>query len=632
MENSELIRLINSAKEGNSEAFSRLFAEYKNEVYSIAMRETKDRSLSDDIVQETFVEVILKINDLKNAASFPAWLKMIAYHQCTRHYKKKETVHEIAAIENDDGLSVFDTVEETNASFIPDDALDQKEFKATILEMIDELPDAQRAALYMFYFEEMPLKVIAKVQGVSVNTANTRLNRGRLAMKGSIEKYEKKHGIRLHSIAFFPFFRWLLKGTEEVMPDKAAAHVAQTISAKTGIDVAGNAGSVGAASFGVAATTNTGAIAADVGLKTAATGMITKVIAGIAALSVAVGGVAVYQSANKQDEVSSISVVGQRESTAPENINEGALDDSHKSNTESLDVNIYSIYEDLLKTGITSNELEINFFTYLDLDCDGVKELIVADRNGTPETMTQCEIYTLKEKEIVYVGNSGAYWDHLYHVNNNYVRGCNRLGAQYTSVDEHFSTAIYHWNDAGDRNDPAISRNGGEWEYISKEEFEHYNMIPGGFVETFEIITFQENTLCERNILEQTLDFSKSWGISIDVPYSYGEGYTQQICDFAFSKDGSFACFFYQTYTDFFTGYYGTYSVSGNQITFAFNDENGDVFSYVYALNPDTLQLTQVSDKGLWGTAPGEVYQLVTDETYPTAQSVRDRVEWVIGS
>ena len=157
------------------------------------------------------MEVILKINDLKNPASFPAWLKIMAYHQCTRHYKKKETVHETGTIENDDGWSVFDTVEETNASFIPDEALDQKEFKATILEMIDGLPDVQRAALHMFYFEEMPLKVIAKIQGVSVNTANTRLNRGRLAMKDSIEKYEKKHGVRLHSIVFFPFFRWLLK-------------------------------------------------------------------------------------------------------------------------------------------------------------------------------------------------------------------------------------------------------------------------------------------------------------------------------------------------------------------------------------------------------------------------------------
>lgn len=237
MENKEIINLVKSAQAGVSQAISELFAAYKDVVYSIAMRETKDRVLSDDIVQETFVEVILKINDLKNPESFPAWLKVMAYHQCTRYYKKKETIHETAAIENEDGISIFDTAEERNASFIPDEALDQKEFKATILEMIDNLPDAQRAALHMFYFEEMSLKDIAKVQGVSVNTANTRLNRGRLAMKASVEKYEKKHGIRLHTIAFFPFFKWLFKGSEEAMPAKSTVQVAQQISAKTGVSV-----------------------------------------------------------------------------------------------------------------------------------------------------------------------------------------------------------------------------------------------------------------------------------------------------------------------------------------------------------------------------------------------------------
>lgn len=284
MENKEIINLIKSAQAGDSQAISELFAAYKDVVYSIAMRETKNRALSDDIVQETFVEVILKINDLENPAAFPSWLKIVAYHQCTRHYKKKETVHETAAVENEDGLSVFDTVEEKNASFIPDEALDQKEFRATILEMIDTLPDAQRSALHMFYFEEMPLKDIAEVQGVSVNTANTRLNRGRLAMKDSVEKYEKKHGIRLHTIAFFPFFKWLFKGSEETMSAKSAAQVAQQIFAETGVEIT----TMHTSAFASTATVASEKVAITTGAKAITTGMWTKVVAGVAAASIAV--------------------------------------------------------------------------------------------------------------------------------------------------------------------------------------------------------------------------------------------------------------------------------------------------------------------------------------------------------
>ena len=311
MEKENIVTLVEAAQAGNSDAISELFAAYKNEVYSIAMRETKDRTLSDDIVQETFVEVILKISDLKNSASFPAWLKIMAYHQCTHHYKKKETVHETAAIESDEGWSVFDTVEETNTYFIPDEALDQKEFKATILEMIGDLPDVQRSALHMFYFEEMSLKDIAAVQGVSVNTANTRLNRGRLAMKDSIEKYEKKHGVRLHSIAFFPFFKWLLKGSEESMSAKSAARVAQKISAETGISISASGMAITAEATSATVTSVSTTLASGggaAGVKAAATGIISKVITGVVAVSVAVGGTALYLDGNQENKRGDVSV------------------------------------------------------------------------------------------------------------------------------------------------------------------------------------------------------------------------------------------------------------------------------------------------------------------------------------
>ena len=291
MEKQEIIQLVCEAQSGDSAAISVLYEKYKNEVYSIAMRETKNRALSDDIVQETFVEVILKINDLKNPASFPSWLKIMAYHQCTRYYKKKETVHEITAIENDEGWSVFDAVEETNASFIPDEALDQKEFKNTILAMIDDLPDVQRSALHMFYFEELPLKVIAEVQDVSVNTANTRLNRGRKAIKNSIEQYEKKHGIRLHTIVFFPFFKWLLSGTEETMSAVSSTAVARNISSATGVEITATgavAGTTATAATTTAATVSTGA-AAGIGAKLAVVPLVVKIISGIAAVAVALG-------------------------------------------------------------------------------------------------------------------------------------------------------------------------------------------------------------------------------------------------------------------------------------------------------------------------------------------------------
>ena len=296
MEKEELIQFVQQAQNGDSKAMSLLYTEYKDTAYTIAMRETKSRPLSDDIVQETFIEVIQKIGDLQTPEAFPAWLKAIAYHQCTRYYKKKENVHESLVSENEDGVSIFDTQEEKNAYFIPDEALEQKEFKEAILTMINDLPDVQRSALYMFYFDELPLKVIAQTQGVSINTANTRLNRGRKAMKGSIEQYEKKHGIRLRSIAFFPFFKWLLSDTEEHMSAASVATVAQNVSMATGVAVSAPESVVGNKVVSATVSTNIGA-------QNALIPLITKIAAGIVALSIAISApIAVSQLRNEQRE------------------------------------------------------------------------------------------------------------------------------------------------------------------------------------------------------------------------------------------------------------------------------------------------------------------------------------------
>ena len=624
MERENIVNLVESAQAGHSEAFSELFTEYKNDVYSIAMRETKDRALSDDIVQETFIEAFLKINDLKNPASFPAWLKIMAYHQCTRHYKKKETVHETVAIENDEGWSAFDTVEETNASFIPDKALDQKEFKETIQEMIDDLPDAQRAALHMFYYEEMPLKVIAKVQGVSVNTANTRLNRGRLAMKDSIEKYEKKHGVRLHSIAFFPFFRWLLKGTEEVMSDKATTRVAQTISAKTNIEIGINASSVGTSSLGAGAYANSGAATAGTGLKSAASGVITKVIAGVAAVSIAVGGVTLYQSKNNDSKEVIASQITQMDSdTYGEQDN-----DLNAAIPDTIPVDplqdVYSKYEELLVHGISQTGFTITYYAYLDIDLNGVPELVVADYDGTPNSWTTCEVYTYLGGNMVYCGATNSNYDYLYHVNGKYILGKHRMGNQFISTDGYFNTTIYHWNDEGDRNDPAISHNVADWEYITKEKFEYYNLDSGGFITQKEIIELQRNNFLQTTKLSQILDFSKAWSHQEET--TNGK-YTTV---YSFDEAGNFYCMFGFELSDIITCYQGTYTFDGKILELCYQNNQGS-FICDYLFDSITMEITQLTDTGIMDIQQkGDTYQLHVDE-WNDPSRVKDMYNLVIG-
>lgn len=285
MEKEKLVNLVIATQNGDNDSINTLFNEFYNDVYYLALRETKNQFTAYDITQDTFIEIINTISNLKEPAAFVSWMKTIAYHQCTRYYKKKEVKHELIIDEQDDMPTIFDNLEEDNADFIPDKALDNEDFKETITNFICDLPDTQRSAIMMKYFDELSVKEIAEIQEVSENTVLSRLNYGRKAIRTSIEAYEVKNNIKLHSVAFMPLLKWLFGNIYKEMNIDNAVTIAKTISDATGaaIVVSGLSASVATTAANTAAITSgaTSAIstAATVGSAVAKKSIVTKIAA-----------------------------------------------------------------------------------------------------------------------------------------------------------------------------------------------------------------------------------------------------------------------------------------------------------------------------------------------------------------
>lgn len=244
MEREKLIKVVTAAQKGDEKALNQLFNAYYNDVYYFALKTVKDEELACDITQETFVRIIETIGTLKEPAAFVTWMKQIAYHNCLGYFKKKK---DILVDEDEDGGSVFDILEEDRAEFIPDEALDQQDFRRTILAMLDKLSPEQRSATMLYYYDEMSVRQIAQIQGVSEGTVKSRLNYARKAIKASVEEYEKKNNVKLHSLGLFPLIAWLFSGGQAVMSGAAAAGVAVGISSATGTAIAVSGGTVAAA-------------------------------------------------------------------------------------------------------------------------------------------------------------------------------------------------------------------------------------------------------------------------------------------------------------------------------------------------------------------------------------------------
>ena len=282
MEREKLISLVTAAQSGDNGALNELFNAFYNDVYYFALKTVKDDELACDITQEAFVEILRTISNLQEPAAFVKWMKQITYHQCTRYFKKKK---DVIVDEDADGNTIFDTVQEDKADFIPDEALDKDEFKKTILLMLDELSEEQRAAVLLFYYDELSVKQIAEIQGVSENTVKSRLNYARKGIKKSVEDYEEKHGVKLHGLTALPLLRWVLGDVFHAAPAASAGMVAEGVSAATGVTL-----TITATSASTAATAAAVASAVGIGAKIAAIPLAVKVAAGIAAAIIAVGG------------------------------------------------------------------------------------------------------------------------------------------------------------------------------------------------------------------------------------------------------------------------------------------------------------------------------------------------------
>lgn len=173
------------------------------------------------------------------------------------------------------------------------------------------------------------------------------------------------------------------------------------------------------------------------------------------------------------------------------------------STSADSDKDVFALCEDLLRKGITESGLKIAYYAYIDLNNDDIPELLVADADGSPNSWSTCEVYTYKNDELNLCGHTNSNYDYFYIVNNKYVLGKHRMGNQFISIDECISTTNYHWDDTMSRNDPAISYNDGEWEYLTNEEFEFYQAMPDNnsledaFIKTADPIVLKQNSFAE---------------------------------------------------------------------------------------------------------------------------------------
>jgi len=137
------------------------------------------RTLAEDLAQETFLHALRAIGQYQYPRPFKAWLYAIATNLARNHYKRADTRYTESADED------FELVADEALPELSALASDEARRVAAALAM---LPDHQREVLVLYYYQELALAEIAAALEIPLGTVKSRLSIGLRRLRAIMEK------------------------------------------------------------------------------------------------------------------------------------------------------------------------------------------------------------------------------------------------------------------------------------------------------------------------------------------------------------------------------------------------------------------------------------------------------------
>lgn len=297
---------VERALKDDQEALSQLYKMTYNNVYqTVRSVANLDDDTVFDLIQNTYIKAFRSLSQLKEPEAFRGWVKVISRNLTIDYLRKKKviTFSQMVSVDSDEMIEF----EDDRVENLPEVVVDKKETAKLLGEILDQLSEEQRIAVYMYYFEQMSVKEIADILGVSEGTVKSRLNYGRKKIEAGVKELEKK-GTKLYGLAPIPFLLALFKGQEAYaaeLPNPAVLHAVEKelASGTAGAAQAGSAtGAIDRETTAIdrEAATAAGKEAVKTTAGAAGKSVLTKVIAGVAAAAVIGAGAAGVASRNRE--------------------------------------------------------------------------------------------------------------------------------------------------------------------------------------------------------------------------------------------------------------------------------------------------------------------------------------------
>lgn len=167
----EWIDAVSQAQVGDRAAFGLLVRRFQDLAVGYAFSILGERHHAEDAAQSAFLEAFQNLRNLEHPAAFPAWLRRIVFKYCDR--QTRPTHARRLALPLDTARDVATDEADPHAAYA------EPEERAWVRQAIFELPEPERTAIVLYYFEERRQREIADFLEVPVSTVNNRIHTAR---------------------------------------------------------------------------------------------------------------------------------------------------------------------------------------------------------------------------------------------------------------------------------------------------------------------------------------------------------------------------------------------------------------------------------------------------------------------
>ena len=185
--------LIQSAQNGDLDAFNTLILHYQDSVFHTALRVIGDEDLAQDAAQEAFISAFRNISAFRGG-SFKAWLMRMVTNACYdefRRQKRRPTTPLEPDAKQADGEEMESPRWLADPNMTPAERSEADELEHAIQHCLDTLPTDFRTVVVLADIQGMDYSEVATASKVPLGTIKSRLARARLRLRECLRGFEE---------------------------------------------------------------------------------------------------------------------------------------------------------------------------------------------------------------------------------------------------------------------------------------------------------------------------------------------------------------------------------------------------------------------------------------------------------